>query len=76
MWIIIFASFWYVWRLYTLSYNPSQFPDQGHANRVWHKRATNTACLGATIFTVALLLSGRVRLWWAVLLIWILLWPQ
>jgi hypothetical protein len=72
MWIIICASIWYLWRLYTLSYNPSHFPDQGHANRVWRKRATNTAGLGATIFTATLFLSGRARLWWALLLIWVL----
>jgi len=72
MWIIICASVWYAWRLYTLSYNPSYFPDQGYANRVWEKRVTHTAYLGATIFTVALLSSGRVRLWWALLFVWVL----
>jgi hypothetical protein len=65
------ASVWYLWGVYTLSYNPNDFPDPAYANKVWDRRARNTAYLGAAILTAALFSSGNIRSWWVVLLVFL-----
>jgi hypothetical protein len=69
--IIISASVWYFWRLYTLSYNPNLFPDPAYANKIWDKRARNSSYLGAAIVTAVPFLRGNIHSWWVVVLVFV-----
>ena len=68
---LIVASIWYLWRVYTLSYSPHEFPDPAYANKVWDKRSDHTAGLGVLIAVAGLYLSGIIHVWWAVLLVFL-----
>jgi hypothetical protein len=66
IWLMTIGVFWYAWGVYTLSYNPDQFPDPNYALKVWYKRASRTAFLGALILTTVLFFRGKIPSWWAV----------
>ena len=72
MWLILIACIWYLWRVYTLSYNPNRFPDPAYANKVWDRRARNSAFLGGVIVACALSKAGIISAWWAALLVYVL----
>ena len=64
-WLLIVAAVWYWWRLYSLSFNPSGFPDPTYAHAVWDRRSRNSFFLGAAIVTAFLYLLGVIHVWWA-----------
>jgi hypothetical protein len=64
IWLMTIGVFWYAWGVYTLSYNPDQFPDPAYALKIWHKRASYNAFLGGSILTATLVFNGTLRLWW------------
>jgi hypothetical protein len=64
IWLITIGVFWYPWGVYTLSYNPDQFPDPAYALKIWHKRASYNAFLGGSILTATLVVNGTLHLWW------------
>lgn len=70
-WLVLIASIWYLWRVYTLSYSPHEFPDPAYANKVWDKRSNSNFYLGAVIAAGALYLSGVIHSWWVVLLVFL-----
>ena len=63
-WLLIAATVWYWWRLYSLSFNPSMFPDQEYAHRVWDRRSTASFFLGAAIATGLLYVLNIAHAWW------------
>lgn len=65
--VLVGAVIWYLWRVYTLSYSPHEFPDPAFANKVWDRRSDYTAFLGAAIVTAAVYVSGISHHWWVVL---------
>jgi len=65
--VLIGAVIWYLWRVYTLSYSPHEFPDPAFANKVWDRRSDYSAFLGAVIVAAAVYLSGISHHWWVVL---------
>jgi hypothetical protein len=69
--VLIGAVIWYLWRVYTLSYSPHEFPDPAFANKVWDRRSHYTAFLGALIVAAAVYLSGISHHWWVVVLVFL-----
>jgi hypothetical protein len=65
-WLFIPASTWYWWRLYTLTFNPQQFPDPEFAHKVWNRRASGSYVLGASMLVGGLYASGVIQRWWVV----------
>jgi len=65
-WLFIPAAIWYWWRLYTLTFNPQQFPDPKYANKVWNRRASGSFVLGASMLVGCLYGSGVIHRWWVV----------
>lgn len=65
--VLIGAVIWYLWRVYTLSYSPHDFPDPAFANKVWDRRSDYTAFFGALIVAAAVYVSGISHRWWVVL---------
>ncbi|SRR5216684_3346432 len=63
-WLLIAATVWYWWRLYSLSFNPTMFPDQAYAHRVWDRRSTGSFFLGAAIITMLLYVFNVTHVWW------------
>jgi hypothetical protein len=71
-WLVLTCAFvWYLWRVYTLSYSPHEFPDPVFANKVWDKRSNYNCCLGAAIAAAALYWTGIIHSWWVVLLVFL-----
>lgn len=64
--LLILGGVWYWWRLYSLSFNPSSFPDRKYADAVWDRRANRSFFLGAAIGTALLRVLDAVQTWWAV----------
>lgn len=67
-WPLIIAIIWYWWRVYSLSFNPDQFPDRAYAHRIWDRRANRSFFLGAAILTALMYALGAIHAWWAVTL--------
>jgi hypothetical protein len=67
LFVFIGAVVWYLWRVYTLSYSPHEFPDPAFANKVWDRRSNYSAFLGAVIVAAAAYVSGISHHWWVVL---------
>lgn len=65
-WLLIVATVWYWWRVYSLSFNPNDFPDPKYASAVWGRRATHSFFLGASIVTAFLYVLGAIHAWWTV----------
>ena len=63
-WLLVIATIWYSWRLYSLSFNPTMFPDQKYAQGVWDRRSTNSFFIGAAIVTVLLYMLNVTHVWW------------
>lgn len=53
----LFAA-WYLWRVYTLSYNTSYFPNPDYAKAVWVKRSGRTWALGTCLLILLSLKFG------------------
>jgi hypothetical protein len=70
MWLILSVCVWYLWRVYTLSYNPNDFPDPEYAYKIWDRRATNSGYLGGVIVAYALIEAKVTVSWWTALLVW------
>ncbi len=66
---LIAACVWYLWRVYSLSYSPHEFPDPKYANKVWDRRSDYTAALGMVTVTGGLYLLGIIHAWWLVLIV-------
>ena|SRR2546425_10790784 len=64
--LLILGGIWYWWRLYSLSFNPSNFPDRNYARVVWDRRSNRSFFLGAAIGTALLRVLGAIQTWWAV----------
>ena len=63
-WLLIVATVWYGWRVYSLSFNPDMFLDKAYAHRVWDRRSTGSFFLFAAIVTVLLYALNVTRVWW------------
>ena len=72
-WLLIAATLWYWWRIYSLSFNPSTFPDQKYANAIWEKRSTRTFVLGAIIITATLSKFGLIHERWVQVIAFVVL---
>jgi hypothetical protein len=68
IWLLIVAVVWYWWRLYSLSFNPTQFPDPQYAQRVWDRRSNRSLLLGAAIITSLFYMLGITQKWWVLVL--------
>jgi|ERR1039458_94509 hypothetical protein len=66
--LLILGGVWYWWRLYSLSFNPSMFPDRKYADAVWERRSNRSFFLGAAVSTALLRVLGAVQTWWAMAL--------
>ncbi|MGD1105052.1 MAG: hypothetical protein ABSA59_23650 [Terriglobia bacterium] len=49
-WVRIVTVIWYWWRLYSLSFNTSGFPDPKYAEGVWLRKWNHSFFLGADGF--------------------------
>ncbi len=67
-WLLTAAVIWYWWRVYSLSFNPDQFPNREHAHTVWDRRANRSFFLGAAIVTGFLYVAGVIHIWWIIVL--------
>jgi len=62
--LLIAAIAWYWWRVYSLSFNPNEFPNPAYAHLVWDRRANRSFVLGAAIITSSLYIFGLVHSLW------------
>jgi len=67
-WLLSVAILWYWWRVYSLSFNPDQFPNRTYAHSVWDRRADRSFFLGAAIVTGFLYVVGAIHSWWVIAL--------
>jgi len=65
-WLLVVPAIWYWWRVYSLSVNPSQFPDPQYAHPVWDRRSNGSLLLGAAIVTALIYLVVGYS-WWVLL---------
>ncbi len=65
-WLLTIVTVWYWWRVYSLSFNPSNFRDPKYADAVWERRSTRSFFLGAAIVTAFLYVLGVIHAWWVV----------
>jgi hypothetical protein len=68
VWLFVIPAIWYWWLLYSLSFNPAQFPDQGYAHRKWDRRSNIAIFLGTTIVD-AIVYFTLTQTWWLLLII-------
>jgi hypothetical protein len=66
-WLLVIPAIWYWWLLYSLSFNPAQFPDQGYAHRKWDRRSNIAIFLGAAIIE-GIVYFALTQTWWLLLI--------
>lgn len=63
---LILGIIWYWWRLYSLSFNTTYFPDPQYAKAVWERRAGFSFVLGAVVFAYSLYALEMIHVWWVI----------